>query len=242
MRYGIIADIHSNLEAFEEVLEHLKGEVDQIVCAGDVVGYNPNPNECCEIIIKNKILTVAGNHDFAVAGKIDVSFFNLLAQSAISWTSSVIRPENLEFLKNLPIHLEFDDFEVVHGSLRNNLEEYIIARDVAYASFEMMKKPLLFVGHTHKPALLFLSNKGSEGFLIKGEGTFPVRDIGKVILNAGSVGQPRDGDPRAGYIIYDSEKKEASVFRTSYDVQAVQDRMLKAGFPGSLVERLRIGF
>jgi predicted phosphodiesterase len=242
MKYGIISDIHSNLEAFQAVLEALSGQVDEIICLGDIVGYNPNPNECCDLVIKSKIPAIAGNHDYAVAGKINDFNFNIAAQAAIAWTKEVIEPVYKEFLKDLPPRLEFEHFEIVHGSPRNPIEEYIMGMEEAYPCFNFMKKPLCFVGHTHRPAFYCL-NHGGEGeeFRIKGEGTFSTRNISRVIFNVGAVGQPRDGDPRAAYAIFDTKSKEIILNRVAYNLGETQEKMRRLSFPVRLIDRLATG-
>lgn len=221
MRYGIVADIHGNLEALEAVLRRLEGEVDQLVCLGDIVGYGPNPNECCEILRKRKILSVAGNHEKGTLGELELTWFNKNAAAAIRWTQKEILPENLEYIKGLPLTLDFPEFQIVHGSLVKPAEEYLAKLAEAIPTFERMTKPLLFVGHTHRPLRLIY--------------------LDKEIVNPGSVGQPRDGDPRSAYIIYDTVKEETPLFRVNYDVETVQKKMKTAGLPQFLIERLSEG-
>jgi len=221
MRYGIVADIHGNLEALEAVLHGLEGKVDQIVCLGDIVGYGPNPNECCEILRKQNIPSVAGNHEKATTGELELTRFNKNAAAAILWTQKVLLPENLQYIKDLPLTLDLPGFEIVHGSLVNPAEEYLTNLSEALPTFELMKKTLLFVGHTHRPLNL--------------------EQEGKKIINPGSVGQPRDGDPRAAFIIYDDKTGEAQLLRVNYDIEAVQNKMKAADLPQFLIERLSVG-
>ncbi|MBI5699312.1 metallophosphoesterase family protein [Candidatus Saganbacteria bacterium] len=221
MRYGIIADIHGNLEALQKVLLQVEGKVDQIICLGDIVGYGPDPNECCEILKKRKILSVAGNHEKGTLGELELAWFNKNAAEAIGWTQKELRPENLQFIKGLPMTLDFPEFQIVHGSLLNPVKEYLTKLEEALPTFELMTKPLLFVGHTHRPLEL--------------------KDKGKKILNPGSIGQPRDGDPRAAYLIFDAQKGDAEWLRVDYNIEATQEKMRQAGLPVFLVERLRRG-
>lgn len=220
MLYGIIADIHSNLEAFRVVLQELRA-VEQIVCLGDIVGYGPNPTECITIMKERNIPTVAGNHDKAAVGEMSTQWFNENARLAVEWTSEQLTDDSIVYLKTSPLTLEFDDFQIVHGSLVNPLEEYLENRTVAFPTFEKMTKGLLFVGHTHVPLHL--------------------RSEAKEIINPGSVGQPRDGDPRASFGIYDSEKKEFTLHRIEYNISLVQEKMKKAELPPHLIERLSYG-
>lgn len=221
MRYGIVADIHGNLEALEAVLKKLQGKVDQIICLGDIVGYGPDPNQCCEIIKKRNILSVAGNHEKALLGELPLTGFYPNPAAAVRWTQKVMLPENLEYLKGLPLTLEFPEFQIVHGSLVNPVEEYLTNLEEARPTFEKMTKPLLFVGHTHRPLILKYQDKQ--------------------IINPGSVGQPRDGDPRAAYLIFDTQKGHAEWLRVDYNIEVVQEKMRKAGLPIFLIERLRGG-
>lgn len=221
MRYGIVADIHGNLEALEAVLRQIEGKVDQLVCLGDIVGYGPNPNECCEILRKRNILSVAGNHEKGTLGELELTWFNKNAAAAIRWTQKEILPENLEYIKGLPLKLDFPEFQIVHGSLIKPAEEYLTKLAEAIPTFERMTKPLLFVGHTHRPLRLIY--------------------LDKEIVNPGSVGQPRDGDPRSAYIIYDTVKEETPLFRVNYDIETVQKKMKSAGLPQFLIERLSEG-
>lgn len=221
MRFGIVADIHGNLEALKAVLNELEGEVDRLACLGDIVGYGPNPNECAEIIRHKKIPSVAGNHEKATSGELELTWFNKNAAAAIRWTQKVIFPENLEFIRGLPLILDFPKFQIVHGSLVNPAEEYLTSLAEALPTFEKMTQKLLFVGHTHRPLIL--------------------EHEGKKIINPGSVGQPRDGDPRAAYLIFDEEKNESTLYRVNYDIPAVQEKMKAAGLPEFLIERLSRG-
>ena len=241
MKYGIISDIHGNLEAFRVVLERIGG-LDKHICLGDMVGYGPNPNECVDLAHEHKIPTVAGNHDKACTGELNVTWFNRDAADAIRWTQRELKTSSLEFLKDLPTHLEFEDFEIVHGSLRNHVEEYIMSLFDAMPTFELMKKPLLFVGHTHVPACVVMKQNGDfDGWKLEDGDVVGLKEFKKAILNVGGVGQPRDGDPRASYGVYDSEKKEVSIYRVPYDISKVQVKMREAGLPVHLIERLEYG-
>lgn len=220
MLYGIIADIHSNLEAFRVVLQELRA-ADQVVCLGDIVGYGPDPNECIALMLEKKIPSVAGNHDKAAVGEMSTQWFNENARLAVEWTAGQLTGPNKEYLSSLPLTLEFPDFQIVHGSLVNPLEEYLENRAVAFPTFEKMTKNLLFVGHTHVPLHL--------------------RSEEKTIINPGSIGQPRDGDPRASFGTYDSEKKEFTLYRIEYNIPLVQEKMKKAELPPHLIERLSYG-
>ena len=241
MLYGIIADIHGNLEALEAVLGCLP-RVDRLICVGDIVGYGPNPNECIDLVRKMNIAAVSGNHEKAVVGEIDMQWFNENPKKAVFWTRDNMKPENMPFLKGLPLTLEMDDFQLVHGSLREPLEEYVSSISDAIPTFEMMTKPLCFLGHSHKPLFIGRRNDGNyNGRKLLNEDEIFIEEYEKVIINVGAVGQPRDGDPRASYGIYNSKSKIFSLHRIEYDIKKVQEKMKKAGLPQSLIDRLQRG-
>lgn len=241
MKYGIISDIHSNLEAFEEVLGFLENRVDQIICLGDIIGYGPNPNECASLVRINKFPCVAGNHEYGAENIIGIENFNPLAAVALNWTCRGLSAENFNFIRTLPPRMEFEDFEIVHGSLKNPVLEYITNIETAAPTFKLMKTPLLFAGHTHRPAVMSKNNGKIEGFSINGEGSFSIGENQKTIFNAGSVGQPRDGNPQAACAIYDTNRKEVFLHRVSYDISRTQGKMQKAGLPQRLIDRLKTG-
>jgi len=240
MKCAILADIHSNLEALNVVLSATKG-VDGHICLGDIVGYGPNPNECIEIIRKLKCPTIAGNHDKAAVDELDIKWFNKEAAEAVVWTKGVLIDSSREYLKNLPTYLEFDDFEIVHGSLRNHLEEYVSNLTEGVAIIELMKKNILFVGHLHIPLAIVKDEGRYDGWQLNDGDVVKIDEFSKVIVNAGSVGQPRDMDNRASFGIYDTEAKTVEIKRVSYNIAAVQEKMRKANLPDFLVERLNFG-
>lgn len=241
MLYGIIADIHSNLEAFRTVLQELRA-VDQIVCLGDIVGYGPDPNECVAVMQEKNIPTVAGNHDKAAIREMSTQWFNENARLAVEWTSEQLTDDSIAFLKSLPLSLEFEDFQIVHGSLRNPLEEYVTSLNEAAATIELMTKPLCFIGHSHIPLYVGLTKEGVyKGRELADKDLVEMSIFRKTLINPGGVGQPRDGDPRASFGIYDSEKKEFTLHRVEYNVQMVQEKMKMAGLPQSLIDRLKFG-
>lgn len=241
MLYGIIADIHSNLEALEAVLSQLR-QVDRIVCLGDIVGYGPDPNECIEIMQKEKIPSVAGNHDKAAIGEFNTQSFNENAKKAIDWTSGQLTASSLQYLAALPQYLATDGLEAVHGSLRDPLDEYVTNIDEAALSIELMKKNVCFAGHTHVP--LYVGKKaggGYDGRRLSKDDIVNLNNYSKSFINPGSVGQPRDNDPRASYGLFDSEKNEFTLLRTEYNIAAVQEKMRIVGLPQFLIGRLVYG-
>ncbi|MFH1683575.1 MAG: metallophosphoesterase family protein [Candidatus Margulisiibacteriota bacterium] len=241
MLYGIISDIHSNLEALDVVLNQLD-RVEKLICLGDIVGYGPNPNECVEKVKGLNIPTVAGNHDKAVTCEMDMKWFNPNAREAVVWTQRTIFQENFEYLKKLPLVLEEDDFQFVHGSLRSPLEEYVTSIADALPTFELMKKPICFVGHSHIPTFIAQKKDGNfDGRMLTDGEEILVEEYEKIIINVGGVGQPRDSDPRASYGIYDSKTKIFSLHRVEYNIEQVQKKMKAAGLPDPLIYRLEFG-
>jgi len=240
MLYGIIADIHGNLEALEVVLHELRG-VAQIISLGDLVGYGPNPNEVVEKICSLGIPSVAGNHDKAAVGEMNLEWFVDHAKEALIWTREQLTVTSSQFLGSLPLTLEFEDFQIVHGSLRSPLEEYIETFAEAVPNLELMTKSLLFVGHTHRPIYVVQRAEGYDGWRLKDNQIIRVSEYQKVLINPGGVGQPRDGDPRASFGVYDSEKREFTLHRVEYNVAAVQEKMRKVGLPQILSDRLAFG-
>ncbi|MBU0502005.1 MAG: metallophosphatase family protein [Candidatus Margulisbacteria bacterium] len=240
MLYAIISDIHGNLEALEAVLAALR--VDKTICLGDVVGYGPNPNECLEKLRSLGIPALAGNHEKALLGEVDTKWFNPRAKAAIDWTGLQISSEDLEWLKTFPPTLMEPDFQAAHGSLRDPVNEYIMGVAEAIPTFELMERPLCFVGHTHRPVYLACQKDGNYGGGVLQEGDEVLIDnFEKVIINAGSVGQPRDGDSRASYGIYDTRLKIFTLHRVSYDILSVQEKMRQAQLPQGLIDRLTTG-
>ena len=244
MRFGIISDIHSNLEALQQVLEKLR-TVDKMICPGDIVGYGPDPRECCDALRALDCATVLGNHDAAVADRMEMSWFNPDAGRAIRWTRETLDDDSMHCLKSLPVTHWADEFIVVHGSLKDPLEfPYIFSPSAARPCFEEMKDyTLCFVGHTHI-AEVYVQSIGSFGAdqleFARG-GKLDFRPGFRYIVNCGSVGQPRDGNKDASFGIYDSEADIVEIIRVPYDIGAVQSKMRAAQLPRFLIERLEYG-
>jgi len=241
MKLGILVDIHSNLEALNCCLDAMR-DVSEYLCLGDIIGYGPNPNECVEIIRKLDCKTIAGNHEGAITGKVDLNWFNREAREAIEWTAKVLTEPNRKFMEGLPEHIELDDLEAVHGSLKNNLEEYISNITEGAATIELMKKNLLLVGHLHIPLVIMKEKDGKfDGWQLGDGDVVDITKFDKVIINVGAIGQPRDMDNRASFGIYDTDAKTVEIRKVEYNVSAVQEKMRKAGLPDFLVERLKYG-
>lgn len=246
MKAGIISDIHGNLEALRAVERELDElGVDEIWCLGDIVGYGPNPNECVTKVQEmcrqrsGELIIVLGNHDEACIGG-DISFFNPRAQAAALWTRSELSEENQEFLRSLPLVLERSDALLVHASPHEpEVWHYIMGiHDAAYA-FGHFSHRVCFVGHSHYPLVAEL--EGTVIHLVEGE-EVEFQAESRYLVNVGSVGQPRDRDPRACFVTYEPEKDLVTFCRAEYDVVACQEKILNAGLPAMLAERLEIGF
>jgi diadenosine tetraphosphatase ApaH/serine/threonine PP2A family protein phosphatase len=242
MRYAIIADIHANLAAFTAVLSDIehKGGVDEIWCLGDIIGYGPDPHQCIELLQRYKHVCVAGNHDWAAIGKADASFFNPLAAAACQWTAQQLSPEDVRYLEGLPLTIEKDDFTLVHGSPMEPIWEYVISTGIALRNFAFFQSPFCLVGHSHVP-VVFKYEDGSCVPIQLSPGIGIVLGKSRMIINPGGVGQPRDGDPRASYAIYESESRVIRLYRIPYDIGETQDKMMKAGLPIHLITRLKAG-
>ena len=244
MRLGIVSDIHGNLEALEATFEVL-GEVDGLLCPGDVVGYGPDPEACCELLRSRECVTVLGNHDAAVVQLTDIDWFNAIAREAVLWTSEVLPDRDIDYLKGLPLTYWSDEFVMVHGSLDSPIDfSYIYSSGPARQCFAEMKDYCLcFVGHTHV-AEVYIQQMGTQAVdqlsLAQG-GTLDLRPGFRYIVNCGSVGQPRDGEPKACCGIYDSDRNTVQIIRAPYDIAAVQKRIREAELPDTLATRLETG-
>ena len=243
MRYAIIADVHANLVAFTAVLDDIdgRGGVEEVWCLGDIVGYGPDPHQCIELLCRYNHVCVAGNHDWAAIGKLDTSDFNPDAAAACRWTGQQLTPEDIHYLESLPLVIERGDFTLVHGSPREPVWEYLLSTASARENFACFQSQFCLVGHSHVP-LIFEYGEGGACSLSQ----FPAEGVvglarNRLIINPGGVGQPRDGDPRASYAIYDSEAGTISLYRIPYNIGVTQARMVEYGLPVRLVARLNYG-
>ncbi len=241
MRYAIVADIHGNLEAFIEVKKQLKKQnIDKYICLGDIVGYGANPKECLELSKRLFDVIIAGNHDWACCGLFDVKYFNPYAREAVLWTQNVINEEEKNFLRSLPLTRQVDDFEIVHGSLYHPDEfNYILSISDALKTFKLMKTQICFIGHSHAPAVFSRDEKNRIEYIDRNE--VRLENNLSYIINVGSVGQPRDGNPKSSYCIYDRDKKVIKIERIAYPVAITRDKIIKAGLPPFLAIRLGSG-
>ncbi len=242
MRCAVLADIHSNLEALSTVFRdiEMKGGVDEVWCLGDIVGYGPEPAECVKLLRKHNPVCVAGNHDLGAIGKLELSLFNPVAAQACVWTAEKLSPEDLQYLEELPQTVEKGDFLLVHGSPASPILEYVASNGIAEKNFSHFEGLYCLVGHTHVP-LAYKQEGNKVASIPLSSGIGLVLKKSRIIINPGAVGQPRDGDPRASYAIYDSEGGIFRVYRVEYNVRATQDKMMEAGLPVPLVTRLEVG-
>lgn len=242
MRYLIIADIHSNLEALQAVLKKAQeeGGFDRVWCLGDIIGYGPDPVACLEVVRQFDMVCVCGNHDQAAVGKIDISDFNAAAARANRWTAEMLSAEDNTYLMELPEVMVDGDFTLVHGSPRRPVWEYIAYAFTAADNFKYFNTNFCLVGHTHVPFVFEEEGMSvNEGYMKDGD-TLKLGER-RLIINPGSVGQPRDHNPRASFDIYDSDMREIHNYRVEYDIEATQVKMEKAGLPGALISRLGLG-
>ena len=242
MRYLIIADIHSNLEAFQAVLEDAQnyGGFGHVWCLGDIVGYGPDPAACLELLRQLDPLCVCGNHDQAAVGKIDIGDFNSDAARANRWTSGILSAEEREYLLGLPEVIVEDEFTLVHGSPRLPLWEYIAHAFIAADNFSHFDTRYCLAGHTHVPFVFEQDGPMVNESYMKSSDMLVLGDK-RLIINPGGVGQPRDRDPRAAYAVFDSEKQVVQHYRVEYDIAMTQAKMEEAGLPVFLINRLGLG-
>ena len=241
MRVAVVSDIHGNLHALEAVLAALEPEApDELWCLGDLVGYGARPNECCAAIAARASVCLVGNHDLAVRGTIDLAEFSGDAGAAARWTRDVLSADALAFLNSLEPQGTRADVALFHGSARDPVWEYVLSDTVAIATLELTEEPVVLVGHSHAALHIQLDGGDLTGGLSPA-GTEVDLGRGRTLLNPGSVGQPRDGDPRAAYLLLDLDARTASFRRVDYDVERTQAEIREAGLPETLAARLRIG-
>ncbi len=255
MRYLVLSDIHANLEALEKCLGMAKGKYDRVLCLGDLVGYGPDPNAAMERTRELANTVIRGNHDKACAGITDAEDFNALARASTFWTRNAITLNNSAFLRSLPAGpVLLDGFEIVHGSPADE-DEYIVGADQALPALQTLTLQTVFFGHTHHQGGFMLTRHGHfqsirDSILRQGPGSsendqrrvvLPLEGSSRYLINPGSVGQPRDGDWRAAFAVFDDGKREVEYYRTPYDLSKTQEKMLKAGLPEPLILRLAIG-
>jgi diadenosine tetraphosphatase ApaH/serine/threonine PP2A family protein phosphatase len=238
VRYAILSDIHGNLEALDAVLGDAAQRVDTILCLGDIVGYGADPAACVERVADRAHAVVAGNHEHGVTGLLDLGWFNPRARVAAEWTRRRLDGDHRAWLRPLTFHV--DDATLVHASPVHPAEwDYLVSAEDGYEAFAAFATRLCFVGHSHLPGFWSIGSSG-PGHEPRGE------EIGlergrRYLVNVGSVGQPRDGDPRAAYAVWDVDAHRVTIRRVPYDLAAARRKILAAGLPRSLAERLSIG-
>jgi predicted phosphodiesterase len=239
MRVAVVADIHGNLAALQSVMDDFN-QVDEVWCLGDIVGYGPDPNKCIELLRQNKLHCITGNHDWAAAGRVQVVDFNPDAAAACQWTAAHLTDENRTFLEGLPQILRWREYTLVHGSLRYPIWEYLTRPKDAANTFREMRTRYCLVGHTHVPVIF---EEGAE--VACEEQTYgqaiPLGEK-RLIINAGSVGQPRDGLADARYLILDAATSTVEYRKVPYDIERTQREIVRAGLPGILARRLSFGW
>lgn len=249
MLVGLLSDPHANLPALEAVLADV-GRVrpDVLVCLGDFVGYGAQPNEVVDALRDRCAVSLAGNHDLAALGAADLSTFNRFAAASAVWTREQLDPSAVSFLTGLPSRGSIGELELAHASLRDPVGEYVIDSFVAAANFEVHPFLQAAVGHTHVAALfVHVGESVMRAALTAGEpfGAKELEKLGgpvRVLLNPGGIGQPRDGDPRAAWGLWDAERRAFSVRRVEYAIEAAQEAIRAAGLPGLLADRLAEGW
>jgi len=241
MKWAILSDVHGNLEAFQAVVKDLRQEgAERIAFLGDVVGYGADPHECIRLLRELTELVVAGNHDYGAVGLTDISYFNPVAKVAILWTWRKLSEGNSAFLRGLILLRQVEGITFVHATPNDPDQwNYIFTIPEAEASFRAMVGELAFIGHSHSPVVL-AKEGGGRVIAFEKEEVILRKGI-RYIINVGSVGQPRDGDPKAAYGIYDQASRKYLLKRVPYDIQAAQKKIIRAGLPSYLAHRLSVG-
>ncbi len=238
--YAIISDVHANLEALQAVLEKIENDnIDKILFLGDSVGYGPDPNDCTDILKQKAAVIVAGNHDRAATGQTDTVYFNPYAKAAIEWTNRVLTDQVVKHIQSLPIteRLIEDNIFLVHATPQEPEKwHYLSYKHNASENFKYFEESICFLGHSHIPFIVELSHGGELGVHYT---QVAVREGNRYIVNVGSIGQPRDGNPDATYVLL--KNKMIIIKRVSYDILLTQNKMRRAGLPSYLVERLSRG-
>jgi diadenosine tetraphosphatase ApaH/serine/threonine PP2A family protein phosphatase len=241
LRIAVISDIHANWHALDAVLRDLDGErPDEVWCLGDLVGYGPQPNRCTTETSARSRICLVGNHDLGAIGSIDLGDFSADAATAARWTAEVLEDGPRRFLESLEPKGEREGLQLFHASPRDPVWEYVLSEPAARAALELTTSDIVLVGHSHIPIALRLEDGLIAGGLAKGGSDLELSE-GRWLLNPGSVGQPRDGDPRAAYLLLDLERRHAHFRRVPYDIEATQAEIRENGLPEELALRLASG-
>ena len=239
-RYAVISDIHSNIEALQAVTRDIeKQRVDEILCLGDLVGYGPDPNACVEMVKNMAEIIIPGNHDWAAIGLTNIYEFNVYAKDAILWTASMLSDENSTFIEKLPIikRIQTEEIFLVHGSpIEPDKWHYVLTYEEARLNFAYLPDRYCLIGHSHLPAII---EEAPNGKITVYENRYNFQKGCRYIINVGSVGQPRDSNPKASYAIFDQTGVE--IRRIDYPIEQTQQKMKEAGLPSYLIDRLALG-
>ena len=240
MQHAVVSDIHGNLEALEAVLADISQRgITSIVCLGDFVGYGASPNECIETLRPKIELAVAGNHDLAACGRLRLNYFNPDAASAARWTDVQLTEENRAYLRALPFSVPWRGMLLVHSSPSSPTNwNYVLSSTDAEAEMDAFDENLCLIGHSHVPGAFDWNQRDMR---YSREADIPIARNHRYLVNVGSVGQPRDGDPRAAYLLVDEERLALSHVRLEYDIEGAMKRIVDAGLPRFLAERLQWG-
>jgi diadenosine tetraphosphatase ApaH/serine/threonine PP2A family protein phosphatase len=241
MKVAFISDIHGNLEALESVLRDIEKEgVEKIHFLGDVVGYGCDPNECVKLVATHCEFKLLGNHDFAAMGLESIENFNQVAQASMTWTIEKITKKSVTLLADFEMDADFLDYHLVHASPEEPEQwHYILNAAQATTQFEHFSQSICFIGHSHIPAIFIRDKEGNIMQMAKS--SLECSPEKRYLINVGSVGQPRDNDPRACYVITDTDSNKINYRRVDYDVKTTQVKMKKAKLPDFLIERLAVG-
>jgi predicted phosphodiesterase len=241
MRYGLISDIHANLEALEAVLKDIeKRSVDSIHCLGDVVGYGADPAACLKLVQQTCETKLLGNHEYAALGLQSCEQFNDAAKTSAVWTQETLEDGALAIMADFDIDRTLDDMYLVHASpFEPDHWHYVFSAEDAILGFKHLKKNIGFYGHSHIP--MVLRERPQSIPHARAGHDFTADPEGRYLINVGSVGQPRDNDPRACYVVFESEEMDLEFYRVDYDIAAAQDKMSKASLPETLISRLAAG-
>jgi predicted phosphodiesterase len=240
VRVGVISDLHGNLAALDAVLADLPS-VDALWCLGDVVGYGAEPNECIERLRQASAVCILGNHDLAALGQVALDYFNADAAAAAAWTADVLTPEARAWLASRPQVVVDEGVTLAHGSPYDPVWEYVTNSRVAARSLGCFDTAVCFIGHTHLPSSFVSQPDGSVRTEYRAPGEVVALSEGRLLANPGSVGQPRDEDPRAAYLVCDAAAGRLTWCRVAYPVETTQARILEAGLPPRLARRLAAG-
>ena len=241
MRVAVISDIHANLPALEATADAIDREgVDQIWCLGDLVGYGPHPNECCAWTQEHAAVCLSGNHDLGVTGALPLDDFAGDAAAAARWAQSVLDPGARAFLSGLASSAVTEGVGLYHGSPRDPVWEYVTSLPVARTNLAALETPIGLHGHTHLP-MVWIERDGRIDALAPMDGSTWRHETGRALLNPGSVGQPRDGDPKASWLELDTETGQSLWRRVAYDIATVREAIADAGLPRRLGDRLPLG-